>query len=279
MALLPALIGAGAAIVGGALSDRSNRKVAEATNDRSAEIAAQERALQREFAQSGIRWRVEDAKAAGLHPLFALGGAGATYTPQPISLMTPDQSGLGRGLAEAGQNVSRAIQAQQTAAERQLQALQLGLLHAQVQKEFAIASYYRSEAARNRQTAIQASGIPEGTVTVGELGQVKVVPDEQISVRPEEKHVTAGEHGAWREYTIGTINGKEVRMLAPVNDEGWTEGLESLPIYMWPALYRANVEKYGKEWTSRMFKYFLGIDPDTPWIERVKPRRGASRKW
>lgn len=41
-------------------------------------------ANQREFAQHGIRWRVADAKAAGLHPVYALGGAGAAYSPQPI---------------------------------------------------------------------------------------------------------------------------------------------------------------------------------------------------
>ena len=35
-------------------------------------------ALQREFAQNGIRWRAADARAAGLHPLAALGSSGAS---------------------------------------------------------------------------------------------------------------------------------------------------------------------------------------------------------
>lgn len=39
--------------------------------------------LAREFAKNGIQWRVEDAKKAGLHPLYAL-GAGATASPPQL---------------------------------------------------------------------------------------------------------------------------------------------------------------------------------------------------
>jgi len=44
--------------------------------------------LQKDFAQHGIRWRVEDAKAAGIHPLAAVGAAGASYSPS-IPLIDP----------------------------------------------------------------------------------------------------------------------------------------------------------------------------------------------
>lgn len=40
---------------------------------------------QKEFAQNSIQWRVNDAKAAGLHPLAALGANGTTYTPSAVS--------------------------------------------------------------------------------------------------------------------------------------------------------------------------------------------------
>ena len=36
---------------------------------------------QKQFAQHGIRWKVEDAKAAGLHPLYALGANTHSFTP------------------------------------------------------------------------------------------------------------------------------------------------------------------------------------------------------
>lgn len=99
-------------------------------------------ATQREFAQHGIRWRVEDAKAAGLHPLYALGGGGATYSPaaQPVF----DGASL-------GQNLSRAAKAFSTSEEQALRAANIRALEAAADKDFAAASAYRSEAARNAQ--------------------------------------------------------------------------------------------------------------------------------
>lgn len=57
---------------------------------------------QKEFAQHGIRWKVTDAKAAGVHPLFALGGNTASYTPNAISAGD-------YGLASAGQDIGNAV--------------------------------------------------------------------------------------------------------------------------------------------------------------------------
>lgn len=50
--------------------------------------------LQRQFAKMGIRWRVADAKAAGLHPLAALGSSGASGSPITV------------GMPDSGQGVS-----------------------------------------------------------------------------------------------------------------------------------------------------------------------------
>lgn len=66
-----ALIGGGASLLGGAISSLT-----------SGSSAKQEYENQKEFAQNSIRWRVADAKAAGLHPLYALGAQGASYSPQ-----------------------------------------------------------------------------------------------------------------------------------------------------------------------------------------------------
>lgn len=230
MALIPAIIGAGASILGGVLSDRSNRKVAESTNEQAREISEQQIALQREFAQSGIRWRVEDARAAGLHPLFALGGNAASYSPQAMQLMTPDQSGLGRGLAEAGQSVSRSIQAQQTQAQRAITQASLAHLVAQTGKEDAMAAYYASEAARNRQSANVSGSLPEGTVDVGPL--IKNVPDEVIRHDPRDPSKTAGTHPGMTRYTLpGGIT-----LHAP--SENMKESVEDIPLIAWPFIIR-----------------------------------------
>lgn len=72
---------------------------------------------QKEFAQNGIRWKVDDAKAAGLHPLAAL-GSGSFFTPS--GTLGVDQTG-GKDyswLGDVGQNIGRAIDAKATAEER-----------------------------------------------------------------------------------------------------------------------------------------------------------------
>lgn len=69
---------------------------------------------QKEFAQNGIRWRVADAKAAGLHPLAALGAQGASYSPSAVIGDSPDFSFL----KDMGQDIDRAMDAKSTQRER-----------------------------------------------------------------------------------------------------------------------------------------------------------------
>lgn len=63
---------------------------------------------QKEFAQHGIRWKVEDAKAAGLHPLAALGAQTHSFSPTVV----------GDNFAQAGQEIGRAIDSTRTHSER-----------------------------------------------------------------------------------------------------------------------------------------------------------------
>jgi len=60
--MLGALLGAAGSLAGGLLSAKSQKeanKVAE-------QNALRQEALQKEFAQSGIQWKVKDAEAAGV---------------------------------------------------------------------------------------------------------------------------------------------------------------------------------------------------------------------
>lgn len=70
--------------------------------------ARKNRNLQREFAQSGIQWKVADAKAAGVHPLYALGAS--THSFSPVS--------AGSDLGGAGESVGRAIHSTMAPDER-----------------------------------------------------------------------------------------------------------------------------------------------------------------
>lgn len=81
-------------------------------------IMREQAQLQREFAQQGIQWRVADAKAAGIHPLYALGGGGASYSPSAVSVGADGPSGLGRDLADMGQGIGRAVGAASSKEDR-----------------------------------------------------------------------------------------------------------------------------------------------------------------
>ena len=97
-------IGAAGSVVGGLLGQSA-----------SAQANEQNYQAQKEFAQNGIRWRVADAKAAGLHPLAALGAQTSGYTP---SAFVGDTSWMGDAAQNLGQSIGRAAEAKMTARER-----------------------------------------------------------------------------------------------------------------------------------------------------------------
>lgn len=104
---LGGIAGAVGNVVGGVLGNKSAENTAQMNY-----------AAQKEFAQNGLRWKVADAKAAGIHPLAALGANNASFSP---SFTAGDYSWLG----DAGQNVGRAMESKATRAERELgQAMQ-----------------------------------------------------------------------------------------------------------------------------------------------------------
>lgn len=100
----PAIIGAGIGAVGSLLGGLFGNKAKEDAAEKNAK-------LQKEFAQSGIQWKVKDAEKAGVHPLAALGAQTVSFTPSYIGGDDP-------GIAAAGQNIAGAIERTQTAPQR-----------------------------------------------------------------------------------------------------------------------------------------------------------------
>lgn len=109
--MLGDLISAGSNLISGFMAN--NR----ADEDRQTQmaIAQQNVAMQREFAQNGIRWKVADATAAGLHPLAALGAQTSSFSP--VSVGSSGDGGASH-FANFGQDIGRAVKAAQTAEER-----------------------------------------------------------------------------------------------------------------------------------------------------------------
>lgn len=117
MGLLSGIIGGVSNIVGGLLGKESSENVADQNAAAQLEIQKRNEALQREFAQSGIRWRVEDAQKAGIHPLYAMGASLPTYSPSTYIPAASDTSWT-QSFAQAGQDFGRAIAAGSTQTER-----------------------------------------------------------------------------------------------------------------------------------------------------------------
>jgi hypothetical protein len=126
-----ALAGAGA--FGDYLSGKKDREATENAN-------LQNAALQREFAQNSIQWKVKDAKKAGLHPLYGIGA----NTVSPSASYVPASAGY------SGKAVSAGLQ----------NAVQAGLSQAQMKMLDAQANYYNAKAKsvtapRSTETATQ----------------------------------------------------------------------------------------------------------------------------
>lgn len=104
---LGSVVSAVGSIAGGILGANSAQNVAGMNYE-----------AQKEFAQNGIRWKVEDAKRAGIHPLYALGASTQGYSP---SAGYTGDFGISDAAAHFGQGYERAQQAKMTKEERDKQ--------------------------------------------------------------------------------------------------------------------------------------------------------------
>lgn len=233
--------------------------------------------LQREFAQHGVRWRVEDAKAAGLHPLYALSSGGASYAPNPV-VLGETSDGFGKAISNLGQNLSREAMRTETEEQRSLRQAQLAAAWASVEESDARKWMYISEAARNHQLMmgqppappIGGSGVDSVLITNPEnapgnaFDQWRVKPDETPSARFGDMATTAGRLDPyWKEHVHQDKPGREPVMIAlPRSDSG--PGEMEIPWWRYMAeVIPENIRRYGWQWPR---KYLFGGDPRGPTV-------------
>ena len=137
---------------------------------------AQNSKLQKEFAQKGIQWKVADAKAAGIHPLAALGAQ--TYNASPSMVGATPLQDSGSSLAAMGQDIGRAIMQQKTNHERQMMDIQLD--NAKLDTEMKRLELTN---ARRRLSGQLSPGLPD---------QIKVKPAEVTSHSKGRPSIEAG---------------------------------------------------------------------------------------
>jgi len=177
--MLPALIAAGSNLIGGIISGNKQE-----------DMAKKNIAMQKEFAQQGIRWKVEDAKAAGLHPLAALGAQTTSFSPVSIG-----GNDIGTGLAAAGQDISRGINATRSAGER-VDAYSKTIQDLNIQRMGLENQLLGAQIAKINQAGTPPA-MPSSSDRMLIDGQgnsplVKVEPLEQTAVAPGQPSIEAG---------------------------------------------------------------------------------------
>lgn len=151
------------------------------------DTASKNAEMQKTFAQKGIRWKVADAQAAGIHPLYALGAPTMSFNP----VSTGDVAG---GLAQAGQDVGRAIQATRTEPER-IDAYTTSLRALQLQRGELENQLLQSQIAKlnaSQSPALPTAGDPFLLSGQANSGLVETVPMKRQSVSPGLPHNEAG---------------------------------------------------------------------------------------
>lgn len=106
-------------------------------SNKAGDIAREERRLQMDTLKNQIQWRVEDAKKAGINPLFALGAAPYSYSP------SGGGGFAGTDFGGMGQDISRAVMAGATAREREQAAIQAKIEREQTNTLFGLEVEHR----------------------------------------------------------------------------------------------------------------------------------------
>ena len=152
-------------IAASAVAAREANKVSERNAKRNIKF-------QKLFAKHGVRWKTADAKAAGLHPYFALGGSTHSFSPVSVGHAADP---TGSHLMSMGQDLSRAGQAKMTSGMRAMSNAigSLSVERASLENKLLEAQIYATYARTKRDQLPPA--MPTG---VTEIDQ-KIIPGQQ----------------------------------------------------------------------------------------------------
>lgn len=220
-----------------ALAKRDARRANDARLDQQG--ALNQMALEQE--KASIQGRVDAAKAAGLHPLVAMGAQG--LGGPVVSASGPEFGAPMPGFIDLGR--PRGPVDNRSADQRRRDAAEADLAELQV------------EAARRR-LAVQPGngGAPNQLTGTGNVVPAEATPYPVTHVKIEGQtlppaargtpHQTPGVAPGWDVVRIGTTRaGKPLNMVVPggsVQRENWGEQLGELPVFMWPEIVRQSAK-------------------------------------
>ncbi len=163
----PAVIAAGASIAGGIMSKNAQR-----SKDFEGQLRLRD--------DTRFQRAVTDAKAAGLHPLFAL-GAGGLPGPSGTYGGGAGRGAAGRGVAKAGEHIAAGLRREKAAVrsgaldalQREEWELRKKGYEIQNERDFIKLTQERSAAALGRQSGFWGDGDPGVTGNGGQAPMVK----------------------------------------------------------------------------------------------------------
>lgn len=173
---------------------------------------------QRKLNQTALQDRVADANAAGIHPLYAIGG---NVNAGGISMPVGDQSD-GDRFSEMGQNIERAITAYATKDERALmrESSMLDLERKQLENEVL-----RNQAAGSKMALLNQAGTPPPNQSV-------IYKPNELAVHENDKGKEGGTVAGWTE----VINRDGSISILPSKD--FQDRGEDIPYVGWEWLYK-----------------------------------------
>lgn len=278
------IIGGLLGLGGSQYNQRQNEKMQEESQDKNIK-------LQKEFAQYGLRWKVADAEAAGVHPVFAVGGGTAGAIPSSVMPAASD----GSEWRQAGEMVSNAINAR-TVREREERAaeLQAKIAASEIERNEAQAMLYRSEAARNLQAPppfpelitdqntwkatqndMQQVFNPLSDAIVRRLRPEQLDTDVPIAGKLDKRGAVSNPSAPQPGWTVFEFGDGPV--VLPYNEgNNLMESLEGLDVKYLPIVLAENRKRFGPEGTKRLLELydskFFQEDPDPIGI-------GKGMKW
>lgn len=188
------LIGAGGSLLGGLIGGSDAKKAVK-----------KQWKYQKEFQKNKMQWAVQDAKAAGLHPLFALGAGGGGGSP---SFSIPGQSAMGSAIGDAAAQIGQGVAARPSEMAKQLQRAQIESINSQTRRNDAEAALALSQFRRFQQEANVSPSVAAALVDAVDAnrtmtGKTRVVPSEQLTRARGDQARTASNRPMWQKWQWG----------------------------------------------------------------------------
>ena len=259
--------------VGSAVSGILGVGAADDATDAQKDMAEDNIKYQKEFAQKGIRWKVADAKKAGVHPLYALGANTVSFTPQYLDFKP--NTALADMSKKLGQDLGRVITSVQNIKERKIN---VGIAEEKL-KQSKIKTEADQMLLNSEKKRLQVgAGPPMADVEPYKMGGVETVPVQRPASPKGSPHQEVGDlpGTSFVKFAGGVMPVPGSAMKQNIEDMAVPEILTAWELYGKPSLYGGMANKPSKGLLKKYYPGAIGWEWDAPYYKPVYP--GKKRK-